>query len=147
LRLAAWCRVLAAVALVLALAGLYLESPRPAAGNCLIAGVDVSASVGRAAADRAREVLGQGVPAPAPGDALGSIAFAGRARVQVYPTGSHRAVEELIPAARDDADDDLDPQETDLAAALTRAVGLCPGGKQAALLLFTDGNETSGSLL
>ena len=54
LRIAAWCRALAAFALGLALAGLYLETPRPAAGSCLIAGIDVSASVGRAAADRAR---------------------------------------------------------------------------------------------
>ena len=146
LRIAAWCRALAAFALGLALAGLYLETPRPAAGSCLIAGIDVSASVGRAAADRAREFLGRMVPALAPGDVLGSIAFAGQAYVQAYPTGGRRAVEDFIPAA-DEELDELDTQESDLAVVLTRAASLCPAGKQAALLLFTDGNETAGSLL
>src|SRR5205814_954364 len=35
----------------------------------------------------------------------------------------------------------------DLGAALEAAAPLCPGGKQPALVLFTDGNETQGSLL
>src|SRR5437667_117888 len=43
--------------------------------------------------------------------------------------------------------DDLEPDETDLAAALARATALCPDGRRAALLLFTDGNESEGSLL
>src|SRR5439155_26102276 len=143
LRVAAWCPALGAFARVLAVGGLSLGTPRPAAGRCLVAGIDGSASVGRAAADGAREFLGRMVPALAPGDVLGSIAFAGQARVQAYPTGGRRAVEDLIPAA----DDDLDTQESDLAVVLTRAASLCPAGKQAALLLFTDGNETAGSLL
>src|SRR5207302_1031894 len=128
------------------LARLYLETPRPAAGSCLIAGIDVSASVGRAAADGAREFLGRMVPALAPGDVLGSIAFAGQAHVQAYPTGGRRAVEDFIPAA-DEELDELDTQESDLAVVLTRAASLCPAGKQAALLLFSDGNETAGSHL
>ena len=146
LRIAAWCRALAALALVLALAGLCLERPRPAAGSCLIAGIDVSTSVGRAAADGAREFLRRVVPALASNDVLGTITFAGRAHVQAYPTAGRRAVEELVPAV-DDELDALDREESDLAVVPARAASLCPAGKQAALLLFTDGNETDGSVL
>src|SRR5262249_17679462 len=131
---------------VLALTGLFLERPRPAAGSCLIAGIDVSTSVGRAAADRAREFLGRVIPALASNDVLGSITFAGQARVQAYPTAGRRAVEELVPAA--DAElETFDPDESNLALVPARAASLCPAGKQASLLLFTDGNQTAGSLL
>src|SRR5207244_145097 len=81
--------------------------------------------LGRAAADGAREFLGRMVPALAPGDVLGSIAFAGQAHVQAYPTGGRRAVEDFIPAA-DEELDELDTQESDLAVVLTRAASLCP---------------------
>ncbi len=50
--LASVCRALAAVALVLTLAGLYLERARPEAGTCVVAAIDVSASVQGAAANR-----------------------------------------------------------------------------------------------
>src|SRR5262249_25446359 len=50
-----------------------------------------------------------------------------------------------LPAPRTFADDEAD--ETDLGAAVARAAALCPEAKQAAILLFTDGNETTGSLL
>src|SRR4029077_11978436 len=45
--------------------------------------------------------------------------------------------------------DPNDPEngETDLAAALLAAGSLCPDEKEAALLLVTDGNETTGSAL
>ncbi|HYV56365.1 MAG TPA: VWA domain-containing protein [Candidatus Nitrosopolaris sp.] len=146
LRVATWCRAFAAFALVLALAGLCLERPRPAAGSCVIAGIDVSTSVGRAAADRARDFFRRIVPALAWNDVLGSITFAGQARVQAYPTAGRRAVEELVPAADDDLDA-LEREESDLALVPARAASLCPAGKQSSLLLFTDGNETAGSLL
>src|SRR5262249_52543613 len=145
-RIAACCRALAALSLVLALAGLFLERPRPAAGGCLIAGIDVSTSVGRAAADGARDFLRRVVPALASNDVLGSLTLAGQAGVRAYPTAGGRAVEALGPAA--DAElETFDPDESTLALVPARAASLCPAGKQASLLLFTDGNETAGSLL
>src|SRR5206468_3513521 len=45
-RLAAACRALAAALVVLALAGLSLERAHPEAGTCVVAAIDVSASVG-----------------------------------------------------------------------------------------------------
>ena len=50
------------------LAGVHLERPRPEAGTCLVAAIDVSASVQRAGAERAREVLEVLVPRLGPDD-------------------------------------------------------------------------------
>ena len=141
-RLAAAFRALASALVILALAGLSLERARPEAGTCVVAAVDVSASVGGAAREAAREFLGRLAPALGARDLTGALAFAGRTRVLAHPaTGT--------PGARllDVETGDLEPDETDLAAALARASALCPGGRQAAILLFTDGNETEGSLL
>src|SRR2546427_10378558 len=43
--------------------------------------------------------------------------------------------------------DDLEPDETDLAAALARATALFPDDRRAALLLFPPRHESEGSLL
>src|SRR5262245_6963668 len=56
-RLAVACRTLAAVLLVLALGGLRLIRPTPAGGSCVIAAIDVSASVAGAALASARGFL------------------------------------------------------------------------------------------
>ena len=143
-RFAATCRALAAALIVLALAGPSLERARPEGGACVVAAIDVSASVGSAARDTAREFLARLVPALGARDALGALAFAGRPRVLEYPVAGRARLDALVPGG--DLDD-LEPDETDLAAALVRATALCPGDRQAALVLFTDGNETAGSLL
>ena len=143
-RLAATCRALAAALVVLALAGLSLERGRPEAGACVVAAIDVSASVGSAGRDTAREFLARLVPALGARDALGALAFAGRTRVLAYPAAGRARLDALVPGG--DVDD-LEPDETDLAAALARATALCPDDRRAALLLFTDGNESEGSLL
>ncbi len=143
-RLAATCRALAAALVVLALAGLRLERARPEAGACVVAAIDVSASVGSAGRDTAREFLARLVPALGARDALGALAFAGRTRVLAYPVAGRARPGALVPGG--DVDD-LEPDETDLAAALARATALCPDDRRAALLLFTDGNESEGSLL
>jgi len=83
--LAALVRATATAALILLLAGIHLERPRPAAGTCLVAAIDVSASVQRAASERAREVLANLLPALGPHDLIGSIAFAARAHVVTHP--------------------------------------------------------------
>lgn len=145
-RVATTCRAVAATALVLVLAGAHLERAHPQAGSCVVAAIDVSASVGGAAATRARAFLGRLAPALGERDVLGSVAFATRARVLAHPAGERRPVDDLIPAAASETTG-VEAGETDLAAALTTAATLCPDDKQAALLLFTDGNETTGSVL
>ncbi len=145
-RVAAACRALAAIGLVLVLAGADLERTRPQAGTCVVAAIDVSASVGAAAATRAREFLGRLVPALGEYDVVGSVAFATGARVLAHPAAGRRPVGDLLPAVDADASG-VEAGDTDLAAAVTTAAGLCPEGKQTALLLFTDGNETTGSVL
>jgi len=143
-RLAAACRALAAALVVLALAGLSLERAHPEAGTCVVAAIDVSASVGSAARETAHAFLARLVPALGARDAIGAVAFAGRTRVLARPVAGRARLDALVPGG--DLDD-LEPDETDLAAALARAAALCPDDQQAALLLFTDGNETVGSLL
>ena len=137
------CRSAAVLAVVLVLAGAHLETSRPRHGACVLAAVDVSASVQDAAVDAARTFLGRLLRTLGPDDVVGSVAFAARARTVARPAPPS-SVTSLLPA-RADADPDAD--DTDLGAALEAAAPLCPGGKQPALVLFTDGNETQGSLL
>lgn len=143
-RLAIACRAFAGVAVVLVLAGAYVERTRPQAGACVVAAVDTSASVGAAATARARAFLERLTPALGPHDLLGAIAFASRARVLARPAAEHRTVDELLPSIEAVG---AESGETDIAAALTTAATLCPDETQSALLLFTDGNETTGSAL
>ena len=143
-RLAGVCRTLAAALLVLALAGVYVERSRASMGACIIAAIDVSASVQRGASETAADFLARLLPMLGDDDVVGSVAFAGRARVVAHPAAGRQPLAALLPDADVSA---LDAGETDAAAALARAAPLCPEAKQAAVLLFTDGNETKGSVL
>jgi hypothetical protein len=143
--LAAGVRAAAAAAIVAALAGMHLERARPEAGTCLVAAIDVSASVQHAAVDRAREVLDRLLPSLGPDDLIGAIAFAARTRVVAHPERGVRESAQLLPAPATDVTG-FESGDTDLASAYTTASALCPVGKQSAILLFTDGNETEGSL-
>ncbi len=142
---AAGCRAAAAVAVVLALAGLYVERLRPESGACIVAAIDVSASVQHAAAEAARTFLRDLLPRLGDRDLVGSVGFAAHAGVVFHPAGGRPALGALLPMPPESGDPE--GADTDLAAALTQAAPLCPEGKQAALVLFTDGNETAGSLL
>ena len=144
-RVATACRVLAAIALVLVLAGAHVERMRPQAGACVVAAIDASASVGGAATARAREFLGRLIPALGAQDVLGSVVFASRARVLARPSARPWVIDDLVPAAAESIG--AEAIETDLAGGLTTAATLCPDGTQAAVLLFTDGNETTGNAL
>ena len=143
-RLAALCRGLAAAALVLALAGLSVEHDRPATGACIVAAIDVSASVGTAAVDAARTFARRLVPALDDDDLVGSLLFASRPRILTAPSA---AVRTLVTAPSGEDVAEARPSETDLATALASASALCPEDRQAAVLLFSDGNETRGSVL
>ncbi len=143
--LATVVRVTAAAALVELLAGVHLERPRPEAGTCLVAAIDVSASVQGAAIDRAHAVLGSLLTHLGADDLIGSVAFAAHARVVAHPRSGVRDVAALLPPRPSDLTG-FESGDTDLAAAFTMARALCPVGKESALLLFSDGNETDGSL-
>src|SRR5207247_1405409 len=98
-RLAPAGRALAAALVVLALAGLSLERAHPAAGTCVVAAIDVSASVGSAARETAREFLARLVPALGARDTLGAVAFAGRTRVLARPVAGRARLDALVPGA------------------------------------------------
>ena len=72
------------------------------------------------------------------------MAFAAHAHAVARPAAGLPALGALLPAP---VDADPDADDTDLGAALLAARPLCPAGKQAALVLFTDGNETQGSIV
>jgi Mg-chelatase subunit ChlD len=146
-RLAAACRALAAGLLVLALAGLRLVRPAPASGSCVVAAIDVSASVAGAAVASARAFLARLERALGPDDLLGTFVFAGNTRLIRRPAAPAYGREELTRLPGADALEELEAGDTDLAGALARATPLCGEDKQAAILLFTDGNETRGSVL
>jgi Mg-chelatase subunit ChlD len=141
---AAACRAGAVAAVVLSLAGLHVEHLRPAAGACVVALVDVSASVARGGAAAAREFLRRLLPLTGPDDMLGAVAFAGRAAVLAHPAHGPHDLVALVPPGLDAAA--LEPGDTNIAAAVARAAPLCPEGRQAALVLFSDGNETTGNV-
>lgn len=146
-RLAAACRALAATLLVLALAGLRLVRPVPSSGSCVIAAVDVSASVAGAAVASARGFLARLDRALGPDDLLGTVVFAGNTRLVRRPAPPSYGRDELVPAPGADALEEIEAGDTDIAGALGRATPLCGEDKQAAIVLFTDGNETRGSAL
>jgi Ca-activated chloride channel homolog len=141
---AAALRALAAVALALVLAGVYVRRPRPAGGACVVLAVDVSASVQQAGLDAATRALPALERALGPHDVVGAIVFARDARVVAAPTRVAPRAQALAAAAEAP---DLDRDASDLSAALRLAAPLCPDGVQPALLLFSDGQETRGSAL
>jgi Ca-activated chloride channel family protein len=143
--LAALCRSLAAMAVVLVLADVSVERDRPATGACVVAAIDVSTSVGLAATDAARAFLGRLLPALGADDLVGSIAFASRPRVLAAPAAAGARPTAALPSPADVAA--ADPGDTDVATALASAAALCPEDRQTAILLFSDGNETKGSAL
>jgi Mg-chelatase subunit ChlD len=141
---AAACRAGAVAAVVLCLAGLHVVHLRPAAGACVVALVDVSSSVSQGGTTLAREFLRSLRSLLGPDDMLGSVAFAGRPSVVAHPAHGPHDVDALVPAALEARG--LEPDDTNIAAAVARAAPLCPEGRQAALVLFSDGQETTGSV-
>jgi Mg-chelatase subunit ChlD len=142
-RLAAACRIVAATAIVLALAGVGLDTRHPAGGACVVLAVDVSASVGDAARTRAEAFVESLLPALGPSDVAGAVAFAGRARVVAAPR-PHPEATALLPA---DLDAGLALDDTDLAGAVATAAALCPSDRQPAVVLVSDGNQTIGDVV
>jgi len=141
---AAALRATAITLLVLALAGLYVERPRPATGACVVVATDVSASAQTAAPLAAHAFLEPMLATLDPDDLVGAIAFGGRVQVLAAPA-PRPALATLLPPAGVDPGA-YRPEETDLGAAVVRAAVLCPADRQPAIVLVTDGRETTGSL-
>src|SRR5262249_40002389 len=141
---AAALRALAAVALVLVLAGAYVQRARPSGGSCVVLAVDVSVSVAHAGIDAAARMLPALQHALRPQDAVGAVAFGGDARVLAPPSHEPLAPTALVAAAESAG---LDPDASNLAGALALSTPLCPDATQPAILLFSDGQETRGSAL
>jgi Ca-activated chloride channel homolog len=144
-RAAAALRAAAVTMVLLVLAGVHLERPRPQRGSCLVAAIDVSASVQGAAVERARTELARLLPALRQEDVIGSVAFAASTHVVTAPRSGVLRADALLPPPTDDVTG-IESGDTDLAAAFTTASALCPESKESGVLLFSDGNETEGSL-
>lgn len=138
-------RALAWSLLAIALADPYIVRDRPARGACVIVATDVSASAGDGAVAAARRALGDVLPALGDDDVVGAIEFAAHPVVLAAPAPpAERPARLLLP---DPSLSGLDRDDTDLGAAVAAATALCPEGKQAAVLLATDGHETVGHVL
>lgn len=109
----------------------------------VVALVDVSGSMDRlagvqAATQRARQFLASASAKRGPEDLLGIVAFDGRAGAVARPTlGDPTTRDILAPGA----------QGTDIAQAIRLGRSLIPPDARGRLVLFSDGNQTSGDAL
>ncbi len=129
-------RLTAVALLVLAVAGLSLETREQAQDLCIVLSVDASASVDGAAA-RVADGLGRSLVAKLrPSDQLGMVAFARRAEVVAWPSAPPRVPNPAVAS--------LDRSATRPAAGIEAAVPLCAEGSDKKIVLVSDGNETLG---
>lgn len=134
-RSAAALRALAFACVVASLAGLGLTASLPADELTLVAAVDVSGSIDDDAVRWSDDYLRSLRSALAPGDQLAVVSFA--ATPSIISTATEGGDPPPIMRPRDIA-------ATDIAAAIDQALTLYPERSQRALLLLSDGNETSG---
>ncbi len=125
-------------ALVVALAGPIAE--RPLEGRSVVALVDRSASVDPASARRIEGHLSALRSARGRDDRLAIIAFGGQAR-------RAELADDASAAAPLDLPTDIDPEASDLEGALRLAEAALSPGRVPSLLLYSDGNETTGRAL
>jgi len=100
--------------------------------------MDVSDSMPRDSLDAARAYVGRSLEEKRPEDQLGVVTAAGDAFVQALPSRATRSVEIQYAGPR---------ASTDLASGVRLAMAVKPEASAGRILLVTDGNETSGSLL
>ena len=131
-------RAMLVVVVLIAVAGPSLETA--ARGRSVVALVDVSASVdgGRAALEQ----LGAVRASRASEDRLSVVTFAGHARRVALPDDAPSTTP--LPMLNIAA---LDPESTDLESALRLASGLFSPGRVPSILLYSDGNETTGQAM
>ena len=128
-------RSTAFAALVLAMAGLHLTSSLPANEVTVVAAVDLSGSISDHSLDWARQSVRNLSTRLAPGDEIAVLGFAASADL-ISPTTST--------VAPDTIERPEDIAATNISAALDQALALFPMNRQKAIVLLSDGNETTG---
>ncbi len=126
-----WLRVALIGTLVLALA--RPEIVRRTEGSDLLVVVDRSQSMPGGSEARAKELIELASREARPGDRVGVVAFGREARVELAPTARAKlgAFQQAI-----------DPDASDLAAALERSLELAPADRAVRVLVVSDGRAT-----
>ena len=122
--------------MVLALAGMQRTRHNDAVSTIFL--LDRSNSIPRAYQQEAFEFIKQAQAGQQPDDRMGVIAFDGRSAVEQLPMGT---------LAIDKITEPVDPDQTDLAAALRLAMALFPPDAARRIVLLSDGNENIGMAL
>ncbi len=130
------CRVLALVAVALALAGLRWIRHTDRATTLFL--VDASHSIAPEALAESMQFAREGMAALAPGDMVGLIGFAAEPVIWVPPAAG-ALFPETAPPLPESA-----PLATDIGAALDFAAAVFPEGASRRILLIGDGNDTAG---
>lgn len=134
-RMAFVLRAILASLLVIALAG--PEAVRPNVGLATIFVIDRSDSVSGAPAKAAETFVDSALQKLGPDDQAGVVVFGRTPLVESSPGGRRRL---------DPIRSDIDPSDSDLAAAVRLATATFPEGKARRLVVLSDGNETKGDV-
>ncbi len=129
-------RSIAFACIVAAMAGIGLTTSLPANELSLVAAVDLSGSIDDTAVEWSQRYLSEIRSSLAPGDQLDVVTFAESPAIRSAPTSSAAMFDLTRPSKL---------AATDIGAAIDQALALYPQGTQKALLLISDGNETSGN--
>lgn len=127
-------------ALVIAVAA--PSADRPPVGRSVVALVDLSASVDAASLVTVTKHLERVRHARGRDDRLSIIGFGGRPRRAALADDASSDTPLVLPARAE-----VEAEATDLESALRLAAGLFSPGRRPSVLLYTDGNETTGSAL
>lgn len=124
-------RAAAALALVLALAGLVLEAGT--SGRDLIVVVDRSRSMPAESRQDALELIQQAEEKREQGDRVGVVSFGAEVRVERLPSATGRF---------SGFDSSVQPDASDMATALEAALELIPAGRHGSIVVLSDGMVT-----
>ncbi|MBL8751600.1 MAG: VWA domain-containing protein [Planctomycetes bacterium] len=127
------CLLLAAIVLVLA----QPTWPGQRDGRDIVLVVDRSRSMPAGSAAMAQEIGSRIGERLLPGDRVGLVAFGGKPVVEAAPRA---------PFTWPDAARAVQPDGSDLAAAIDQALALVPPGRNGSLLVVSDGEHTGGDL-
>jgi Mg-chelatase subunit ChlD len=132
-RVAAVLRAATLALLIVALSGPSIRAPLT--GVNVVFAVDRSLSIPPADQRAQAAFLHEALARMRPGDRAGVITFAGRALLRA-PVEAHPAIDELGPA--------LDPDATDIGAALDLALRMLPEEGARRIVILSDGAENRG---
>ncbi len=129
-------RLVIVASLVLALSGMRLV--KSSAANCVLFVIDASYSMSRADRDRALEFVNQSVRNMKGQDRVGVLTVGADARLAYPPEEKAKVVADIsIP----------DGSQTNLARGVAVALSYFPENTARRIVLVTDGNETTGSVI